>query len=174
MKSHICLLHCNKLPVRHIGKDVDGITTVPQNYTWNLGENLDNYEQSHMLKFDPIDFTLIEASEEEKYILKIYRAVATSFCLSKLAHVSPWKISHFRWLTTASWILRLGILLQSPNENFKNITKFVMKVKVFKIKLDHQNYLAAECFLMWYALRKQKKLWTVLQCNCYFAHSWFF
>lgn len=129
----ICMLHLNELPLRHLFNKLDGKTTGPHSYNGPIGKLLGKCEVQPVIVYEiiPSQLPVIRAEElsmDQKYLYAITTAVMTGNCPPDLAHKSPGKISHARWLTTANRILRLYVATLHPSDNLCHLAKFIVKV----------------------------------------------
>ena len=77
---------------------------------------------------------------DQKYLYDIFHSITTGKVSIEIARKSPGKMSHSRWLTTANRILRLYVSTTDPDDNFKMLVEFIMRVYApmwFKIKVLH-------------------------------------
>ena len=186
---NICQLHSNELPLRHLLINLDGKTSGPRQFTGPVGKSLyetefENTTVAHFqqIKADDIDISdeyISELSFDQKYLLKMYRAVSSGFCDESLASQKPGKMAHSRWLTTASRALRLYISTETPSENLVLLVNFIMSVYTpmwFKIKC--QSDLAFAPLHIHETITRCKKLpqvirdivFPVIQRNAFGAH----
>ena len=126
----ICLLHANKLPLRHLIEYIDGSSTGPYNFSGSIGKLLNDCEKSAVVKYKkiPVDqcdinFEYDKLSCDQKYLLDICNAVITGHCPDNLANRSPGNLNLSRWLTTANRILRFYISDKKPSKNLKLLTE---------------------------------------------------
>ncbi|KAF0728912.1 Uncharacterized protein FWK35_00032074 [Aphis craccivora] len=139
----ICLLHMNELLLRHLFVHIDGLTTGPQTFSGEIGEQLESCEKKSVVQFQPISTELPELlienmSSDQKYLYRIVSAVITGIFPEDLKNKSPVKMSHARWLTRANRILRLYVSIEVPSENLTILATYVVKVYAptwFSIKI---------------------------------------
>lgn len=131
----VCLLHANELPLRHLIEELDGKSSGPAGYSGTIGKRLSDCEKQPVVQFEVIPSEIIEIdsnelSTDQKYLLEIYRAVSSGNCSQDLSCKNPGKMSHSRWLTTASRILRLYISDEEPSSTLVDIVNYIMKVYI--------------------------------------------
>uniref|UniRef100_A0A6P7GZB9 Uncharacterized protein LOC114342523 n=1 Tax=Diabrotica virgifera virgifera TaxID=50390 RepID=A0A6P7GZB9_DIAVI len=136
----ICLLHFNELPLRHLYDTLEkSVTKGPRALTGGLIEKLNECEKYQvLLDFEPIPLDNMpppleneeELSVDVKYLLQMGHAISQGFCSADLANKKPGQISHARWLTKASRILRLYVTTKTPSHNLKTLTNYIMKVYI--------------------------------------------
>lgn len=128
----ICLLHFNELPYRHLFEHLDGSTTGPASFSGPIGKQLSGCE-----KYPVVDFEVIKTEElitsnktdlskDQKYLLDIVTAVSTGLCGPELAVKDPGPLSHSRWLTCASRVIRLYVSQTSPTNELKILTNYIV------------------------------------------------
>lgn len=180
----ICMLHLNELPLRHLFNKLDGKTSGPGSYNGPIGKLLEKCETKPVVDYVAISSQLPvinadDLSTDQKYLYKICTAVITGKCPDDLAHKSPGKLSHARWLTKANRILRLYISTSKPSENLIQLSHYVVKVYTpvwFHVKahptlqsgsrnffqlIKNSRYLPSELKVV---------IDPVIQRNAYFAH----
>lgn len=166
---------------------MDGETTGPCEFSGQIGKELQNCEHLPVVKFEQIrsvlhkyDVKEIEKlSTDQKYLYEISNSVSNGKISSDLARRQPGKISHARWLTTASRILRLYVATDSPLENLKSLVCYIQNIYAplwFEIKarpfcfhgpvhlfnlVKRSRYLSPEL---------RKIVDRIIQINGYFAH----
>ena len=183
----ICQLHANESPLRHLMQQMDGKTTGPQGFSGDIGKKLHDCEKLPIKGFSKISTEMClldqkivnDLSTDQKYLYDICIAVGRGNVPESLAARKPGKMSHSRWLTTASRILRLYVSTSEPSDTFVALTTFVMKLYVpmwFHIKT---NYLAVDgaknvhkTLVMFNKLpgATQKIIKPSIQRNAFFAH----
>jgi len=130
----ICQLHANELPLRHLFQHLDGKTSGPNGFSGSLGKQLEICHKLPIVEFARIESNLpylkieVELSTDQKYLYEMCLSISNGNCSIDLSRRNPGKQAHSRWLTTANRILRLYISMQSPTENFKILTEFILKV----------------------------------------------
>ena len=134
----ICQLHGNELPLTHLLIHLDGKTSGPTRFTGPISKLLNEtrFENLQVVNFQPIPAEAIDVSEEyfadlssdQKYLLEMYQAVSSGLCQQTLASLKPGKMTHSRWLTTASRALKLYISIEKPSCNFKLVVQYIMVV----------------------------------------------
>ena len=180
----ICLLHFNELPLRHLFETLDGPTNGPKSYSGKIGKALLTCETLPVINFEIIDGELPitnrrDLSKDQVYLLEISQAVRLGYCSKELARRNPGILSHARWLTTASRILRLYISSPTPSLKLKQIAEFVMKVYTpnwFNIKSEHSLKDGAKH--VWNTISRSRYLCQelkdvvngVISRNSFFAH----
>lgn len=182
----ICLFHGNELPLGHLHKSLDGKTSGPTSYTGPIGKKLDTCENYPVFEnFEPIQHNLPEMhhiddlSTDQKYLLEMCRSVADGQVSAELAIKKPGKLSHSRWLTYASRILRFYVSCPEPSNNLRILAEYVVKVYApvwFHIKLKPSCAHGSRHLWRMIQLSRylpqhlQAVIDPVIQRNGYFAH----
>uniref|UniRef100_A0A8D8THB2 Uncharacterized protein n=1 Tax=Cacopsylla melanoneura TaxID=428564 RepID=A0A8D8THB2_9HEMI len=187
LQWNICLLHANELPLRHLFHHLDGQTSGPKTYSGNIGKLLVTCETMFPVSYVviplPADTVLPtnedDLSTDQKYLLRIMKAVSSGTCSEDLAKTKPGSMSHSRWLTTANRILRLYIATENPSANIQTLANFIMNVygpTWFSIKLNSScfdgpkhvmNMIQRSRYL---DVSLQKIVDPVIQRNAFYAH----
>ena len=99
-----CLLHTNELPLRQLLQHLDGETTLPKWYCWEIGKKL-KYCESYQ---DTLERgkTLPDAALDEWCIYEMCIGISNGNISLSLSQKDSGKMSHLRWLTAESRILR--------------------------------------------------------------------
>lgn len=144
----ICLLHFNELPFRALFHHIDGRTEGPNSFTGPIGKHLKSCETLPVACFEKIDFTvpnvdIEDLSPDQKYLLKISKAIQAGECPEDLSLSQPGCLNHARWLTCANRILRLYVSTSNPSAELKIIVTYLLKVYVPQ----------------WFSIRKKNPLW---------------
>lgn len=137
----VCLLHFNGLLLRHLFTYLDGPTSGPTSYTGPIGKALGKCEDLPVVKFNPIDCDIpsivkVDVSSDQQYLYDM-ACVRTGNCSQDQSLKKPGPLSHAKWITTASRILRLYVATDNPSPELKAFVTFVLKVYVpswFRIK----------------------------------------
>lgn len=181
----ICLFHCNELPLRHLFCALDGKTKGPNEFGGVIGKLLENCHELLVVTYSPIKDNLPDLeikqdlSTDQKYLLEMCKSISSGICLPDLAMKKPGKLAHSRWLTLANRILRLYVGTESPSENLKTLTEYVVKVYApiwFYIKLkpscvDGAKHLWRLIMFSRYLCDEYLKIIDpVIQRNNYYAH----
>ncbi|GBN13469.1 hypothetical protein AVEN_263392-1 [Araneus ventricosus] len=100
----ICLLHFNKLTLRHLCETLDGPTNGPKSYSDNIGKALLICETLPVTTFLIIPGELLttdrrDLSKDQMYLLEISQAMRLGNGSDELARSSHGTLSHSRWLT---------------------------------------------------------------------------
>lgn len=122
-----------------------------------------------------------QLSTDVKYLYKIANAVSQGFCSPDLENIKPGPISHARWITKASRILRLYMTTNNPPENLKILSIYIIKIYVpmyFNIKY-YQSVIYGSVllgkFIKWSSLYLSEPLRNIVEKvvlnNSYYAHS---
>lgn len=180
----VCQLHSNELPLRHLLQHLDGVTTGPTGFSGPIGKALANCESLPIAAFSKIDsalplITATDLSTDQQYLLDICKAVMKGECCDDISRRNPGAMSHARWLTTASRILRLYVASDSPTDNLKTLATFVVKVYCpgwFQIKTNSSCKDGA--VNVWSMIKASRYLPDELKCiidpvirrNAYFCH----
>jgi hypothetical protein len=185
----VCLLHLNELPLRHYFQYLDGKTTGPKSSFGPIGKQLPHCHDLPIVEFDPVESelpilptdVLKDLSTDQEYLYTIALAISNGKFTDGLANRKPGGISHARWLTSASRILRLYAATLNPSMSLQKLTTFIMKVYVpvwFKIRKHPDLNNGTNHFVwLWNACvtvldeEDQKVVMPVLSRNSYFAHS---
>ena len=72
----------------------------------------------------------LELSTDDKYLLQMASSISDGFIPADLANKKLGPISHSRWLTKASCILRLYVSTSTPSDNLRLLAEYVIKVYV--------------------------------------------
>lgn len=180
----VCLLHMNELPLRHLLINLDGITFGPNSFSGPIGKAIRNcvlpITKYRRIEGNPIpEVNISELSSDQKYLYKISSAVMSGECSQELADLQPGPMSHSRWLTTASRILRLYVSSNNPSENLLVLATYVVRVYVplwFAIKTnpgcyDGPRHLWKMIQFSRYLPQNLKNIVdVVIQRNAFFAH----
>ncbi|CAH0547286.1 unnamed protein product [Brassicogethes aeneus] len=179
----VCLLHSNELPFRHLLVNLDGATHGP-NFSGPIGKAL-KHCMKPVVKYMAIEgnalpaVDLADLSNDQNYLYKIVLAVTSGECSQHLSNLQPGPISHSRWLTTASRILRLYISSKKPTENLITLATYIVKVYApvwFAIKTkprcwDGARHLWKIIYLSRYLPQILRNVIDpVIQRNAYFSH----
>ena len=183
------LLHLNELPLRHYFHYLDGKTTGPKTSFGTIGKQLSHCHDLPIVDFDPVaselptipSNVLKDLSTDQEYLYNIALAISNGKFTDGLAKQKPGGISHARWLTSASRILRLYAATLEPSKSLQKLTKFIMQVYVpvwFKIReqpdlnngTNHFVWLWNACLTVLDEV-DQNVVMPVLTRNSYFAHS---
>lgn len=180
----VCLLHFNKLPLRHFMQYLDGTTSGPNTFSGLIGKQLIKCETLPIYKFQKIDIDLPvlnfkELSKDQKYLYEIFQTIGSGSCSQDLARQNPDPLAHSRWLTAANRILRLYVGTFKPSTNLKTLVTFLLKVYVpswFAIKKRYSCTDGSR--LLWEIIRDTRYLLKryrdiidpVIENNAYFAH----
>lgn len=132
----ICLFHLNELLLRHYIHFIDGKTKGPRQFAGLIGQHLEKAEQYPILSFPKLTFknmpsnfeSVKDLSYDQSLLLKYAEAISTGYSGPTLGNCKPGPISHARWLTTASRILRLFMSTNRPEDNLRKLANFVMTV----------------------------------------------
>ena len=139
----ICLLLCNKLPLRALITKLDGDTRGPREFKGPIGQQLSvDHKILKIADYPPLDAqpiifldtTTKELSTDQKYLLVASNAVIfgknklDQDTLRFLQRLSPGIIHHARWLTTANRLLRLYMSLEDPSNNLCKLIDYIVKV----------------------------------------------
>ena len=142
---------------------LDGPTSGPHGFTGPIGKCIQSCESLPIVNFTAVNVDLPEVdlqslSSDQQYLLDICNAVARGHCPPSLALMSPGKLCHARWLTTANRILRLYVASSEPSDNLRLIVEFIMKVYC----------------KMWYTIRRKpscsegaRHLWQTIRSSRY-------
>lgn len=128
----ICLLHANELPFRHLFIHLDGATSGPSAYTGKIVKHLKKSTVFPIciFKIIPTELPNIsnipDLSTDQKYLYTICTAISSGNVPDGLEDMAPGNISHARWLTTASHILRLYIGTPKPSKNLCTTVKYIL------------------------------------------------
>lgn len=184
LQRFICQLHANELPLRHLFQHLDGQTTGPVTFSGVLGKQIQQCEKLPLVKYETIDCKLpnldfVNLSTDQKYLYEICVAVSSGECSVELLNRNPGKVSHARWLTLANRILRLYISSESPCENLKDLTHYIIKVYSplwFEIKCNSSCQNGARHVFQTIKLSRYLRpdlksiIDPVIQRNAFFAH----
>jgi hypothetical protein len=180
----ICLLHGNELPLRHLIQNLDGKTTGPRGFAGPIGNQLHKCETLNIEEFTPVvvDIPFVnvkDLSTDQKYLFEIHQAISNGNVSENLANRNPGNMSHSRWLTTASRILRLYVGTEDPTDSLLTLTHFIMFVYApmwFKIKCQPQVKFGPKHIFQTLQLvqtlndKVKSVVQPVIQRNAFFAH----
>lgn len=134
----ICMLHENELPLRHLMTELDGKTTGPNAFSGPIGRAICKGNiYGSIVNFEKIPFECEIAnnqlvsnsfSTDQKYLFRICTAISTGNFDDQFAKCTIGAISHSRWITLGSSILRLYATESEPSENLRIMAKFVVQV----------------------------------------------
>lgn len=180
----ICQLHSNELPLRHLFNFLDGGTSGPRGYVGPIGKLLETCHNLPVIRFEPIacdlpEVVTAELSTDQNYLYQICTAISKGECSLDLSNLSPGKLAHSRWLTTANRILRLYVASENPSSNLQELTKFIQNVYAptwFDIKFNPSCKHGAKN--VWKTIKRSRYLKAelkniidpVIQRNAYFLH----
>lgn len=182
----VCQLHANELPLRHLICSLDGVTSGPRCFSGPIGMSLSDCGKDPVQSFESIcvdDFPIVlktVLSTDQSYLYDMCLAVISGVCSESLSKRNPGKMAHSRWLTTANRILRKYVTTNSPSENLKILTNFIVKVYAvswFNIKrnpscVNGAKHLHNIIVNSRYLSEEIKQIVDpVLQRNGYFGHS---
>ncbi|KAE8737193.1 hypothetical protein FOCC_FOCC017345 [Frankliniella occidentalis] len=186
LQWHVCLLHANELPLRHVMETFDGPTGGPNTWSGPLGQQMKNCLELPVVRFQPIPLELPDPdldsailSKDQRYTLDMARAISAGECPPELAARNPGTVNHSRWGTTANRLMRLYVGTKRPSAALKNIVTIIIKMYVpmwFAVKMRWQCWEGPKHLAQMAALTRQfqKKYQGVLQKyvqnNAYFAH----
>ena len=128
----ICGIHTNELSLRHIFKDIDGITSGPSSFSVPIGKEIkEDLTRLFLVQFDAIagkvqvmpKNIVQELSTDQKYLYEIALAVqcGPEHCPDIFLTEEPGTLSNAKWNTLANRIFRLYISKQIPSPNLKRI-----------------------------------------------------
>lgn len=144
------MLHANELPLRHLFHHLDGETSRPRGFAVPIGKQVETCEKLPLVAFKPIKGNLPVIPEDivkglsadQKYLLKMYRAISCGLCDTSISNRNPGKLAHSRWVTTANRLLRLYVTSKNSLPSLKTLTEYIMNVYApmwFDIK-SHPSY----------------------------------
>lgn len=189
----VCELHTNELPFRKYFSDVDGgQTTGPATSSGVIARQLNfNPKDIPLADFVPVPGQVVDVpsqvsedlSTDQVYFLRACLTVQVGYAASPyttfLQCSQPGNISHARWLTKASRVLRLYMSQAVASKSLQRIVSFIVNVygpTWFQIKCHSSCQDGARnfFFLMKQCQQLSKSdqtvVFPVLQNNCYFAH----
>lgn len=183
----ICQLHMNELPLRALITKLDGGTKGPNTYSGPIGKRLTGCEDLPIVKFEPIPFTCPEnlpdiahtLSSDQKYLFEFCTALSKGQISDEMAKRSPGTLAMARWTVTANRILRLYVSTNTPSNNLKQMTKYVMNSYapiLFKIK--HKSSIVFGPIHLFNMIESSRTLpadmievvQTCIQRNAFYAH----
>lgn len=184
----ICFLHTNELPLRALVKALDGPTTGPRGFSGPIGKELFSCEKKRITNFQKIDFSCFiedipgfgtSITADQLYLYDMCKAISNGHIPEKLANRLIGLISHARWLTLASRILRLYVATENPSENLNLLANYIVKVYAtthFNVKSDPSCCKGA--VYLFKAIKATitfpEKVKTILQksfaINCWYSH----
>ena len=115
----ICLLHTNKLPLRHLVQKLDGPTSGSASFKGPIGKMLADVEK---LEWDKNFLPIVEGPElcleqeifsdlstDQKYLFLSVSSIRQEKIVKNLKHLKAGPLSHARWLTLACQLCWLYI-----------------------------------------------------------------
>lgn len=123
---------------------------------------------------------LRKLSTDVKYLYEMAHAVSNGACSIYLANIKPGPVSHSRWITRASRLLRVYVATDNPSDNLKVLARYIIKVYVpmyFNVKYFNSAVYGSALlgkFIQWtqYLPDNLRNIVNrVIQNNSYFAHS---
>ncbi|KAK3921566.1 putative global transcription activator SNF2L1 [Frankliniella fusca] len=164
LRWQICLLHFNELPLRHLITETDGPTSGPKCFQGPIGSQLKNCETLPVVAFTPIESDPISVDRnllrtDQKYLYDMCAAVSSGDVSSSVESRKPGPLNHARWLTAACRILRLYVATETPSEDLKTLTEFIVKVYAqvwFAIKTQWHFYNSS--LHVWKAIKLSRYL----------------
>ena len=186
----ICLLHLNKLCLRHVFQNLDGVTSEPDSFSGPIGRQLNGavfewkVEKFKFIpnpKFPVIPNSLMDdLSSDQYYAYRICSAVMLESVDVNLEFLEVGGLNHLRWLTLGLRILRFYVAREKPTSNLSTLAEFLIKVYFFgwfQIKFNNKitggprNYLDILTQVMGFPNKIMQNIAVaVLQRNAYFAH----
>ena len=180
----VCQLHANELPLRHLCGALIGKTMGPKGFAGEIGSRLNVCEKLPVVAFVAFSGADLSVdrntlSTDQKYLYDIFQSITTGKVSIEIARKSPGKMSHSRWLTTANRILRLYVSTTDPDDNFKMLVEFIMRVYApmwFKIKVHHNaedgrgNLMATIKAARNLSEGVKKIAYPVIQRNAFYGH----
>lgn len=129
----ICLLHLNELPFRHLFFLVDGGTNSPTGFKGPIGKQLVDCEKLPVIPFRRLHFEdpgvdVDALSSDQRYLLRMCKAVSEGRCTQDLAACKPGPPDMSRWTTAACRTLRLYVSTRSPSPALKALVKYIVQV----------------------------------------------
>ena len=83
----ICLLHINKLPLRHLTQYLDGVTSRSQSFSRQIGKELQSCGQQQIAEFKPVEIQLPANNSvlntDQQYLYDIATALSSGRCSLK-------------------------------------------------------------------------------------------
>ena len=191
---HICMLHTNELPLRHLMTELDGPTTGKDSFKGPIGRAAKEADSLPPAEFDPIpvevpihkipDDVKKDLSTDQKYLYEVNDAIRSGSVPSKLYTEKIGPMDHARWVTLANRIQRLYISKHSltgiAKRNLKIIVTFIVTHYTpmwFEIKCkpsykDGPSHVLTSVKLFKYLSEDTKSIVEpTIRRNAYFAHS---
>ncbi|GBN38421.1 hypothetical protein AVEN_69397-1 [Araneus ventricosus] len=110
----------------------DGETTVPKSFSGPIGTQLSKCEKLPVVNFksnkceiSEIEWTIL--SKDQQHLLDISYAVKSGSSPEDLAVREPGPLYHSKWLTTASRVLRLYLIIENSRDEHKILVSFIPK-----------------------------------------------
>ena len=140
----VCLLHTNKLPLRHVFVKLDGSTKSPDAFAGPIGKKLDsNVSQWPIVAFKSIPnpyFPMLPNEDLRTDQYYGYKSCWPVICGEvdddfRLHDIGP--LVHSRWLTLVCRVLCLYTATENPSKNLITLAQFCSKVNFpiwFEIK----------------------------------------
>lgn len=129
----LCLLHLNELPFRHLSFLVDGGMSSPTGFKGPIGKLLADCETLPVVSFRRLPFEdpgvdVDALSSDQRYLLRMCKAVSEGCCSQQLAATKPGPPDMSRWTTAAGRTLRLYVSTRSPSPALKTLAKYIVQV----------------------------------------------
>ena len=190
MQWVIWLLHLNKLPLRHVFQNLDGITSGPDSFSRPIGRQLNGavsewkvvtFKSVPNPKFPVIPNSLMhDLISNQYYGFRICSMVMLGSVDANLEFLKVGRLNYSGWLTLGCHILQFYVAEEKPTSNFSTLAAFLIKVNFpgwFQIKFNNKitdgpkNYLNILTQVMRFPNKIiQDIAVAVLQQVAYFAH----
>ena len=148
----ICLLHTNKLSLRHVFTMLDGTTNSPDTLAgpigkcltgdvscWPVVANFKSISNPQLLHLP--ESIVNDLSTDQHYAHRVCLAINMGVVDSDLQYLKVGSIVHSRWLTLDCRILRYYVSVNDPSTNLETLAKFCLQVYFpywFEIKSNSQ------------------------------------
>ena len=117
---------------------------------------------------------------DQAYLFRIISAIKSKSISQDLLQERPGPMSQARWLTTANWICRLYVSLETPSDELSLVASFIVNFygpmwfkikKQWQFEYGAQHYLDQISLLYLFPIKVRNVVWPVLKRNSYWAHS---
>ena len=125
------------MPIRHIFKDIDGITSGPSSFSGSIGKEIkQDLTKLSLVQFDAVagkvkeipEDIVKELSTDKRYLYEIALVYQNGpeHCSENLLSKEPGALNNARWNTLANRIIRLYITKRIPSPNLKRLEHFIL------------------------------------------------
>lgn len=128
------------------------------------------FERITMENMPPADLNLNELSTDSKYLYQMTNAISNGVVPEDLCHTRPGPITHARWLTKASRLLRLYVANENPSNKLNVLATYIIKVYApMHFNVKYYSSVIYGSALLFKFIRSTQHLEPNLRCQC--CHS---